>query len=384
MKIALVCGSLEPGKDGVGDYCRVLAKELITRNHVCLLVALKDPFVAGVEDAINDGLSMIRIAPAMDAAARFRLAGEQLNKFSPDIVSLQIVPYGLNPRGIMNKESTLFKKLTAGYPVHIMFHELWLGVHTGASWKELLKGKIQKYFILKLIRSLRPFAVNTNTGVYKFLLNKENVPCSVLPLFGNIPVHRSPETGWIYDAMKKENVALVNGNRGAWWVFLFFGSMDGKWDPSPLMYKLSLASEKYSKNILICSSGKLGYGEDKWNEISGQLPKEFYFVKFGELEPQKISDLMSFADFGLSTYPDILVGKSGSIAAMNDHQLPVIISNYSIKIKNYKNEREAPDLLVDINNLDGFLEKYIGKKDLSGERSSAAYIAEHFIKIIKR
>jgi Trk K+ transport system NAD-binding subunit len=42
MKIAFICGSLEPGRDGVGDYTRRLAGELVKQQHEVLVIAFND------------------------------------------------------------------------------------------------------------------------------------------------------------------------------------------------------------------------------------------------------------------------------------------------------------------------------------------------------
>jgi hypothetical protein len=45
MKIIFLCGSLEPGCDGVGDYTRRLAGELIKQGHHIAAVALNDQYL---------------------------------------------------------------------------------------------------------------------------------------------------------------------------------------------------------------------------------------------------------------------------------------------------------------------------------------------------
>jgi hypothetical protein len=42
MKIIFICGSLEPGQDGVGDYVRRLAAELILKQNEVSIIALYD------------------------------------------------------------------------------------------------------------------------------------------------------------------------------------------------------------------------------------------------------------------------------------------------------------------------------------------------------
>ena len=38
MKITFICGSLNPGQDGVGDYTRRLAAQLALDGHECQLI----------------------------------------------------------------------------------------------------------------------------------------------------------------------------------------------------------------------------------------------------------------------------------------------------------------------------------------------------------
>jgi hypothetical protein len=47
MKILFLTGSLEPGKDGVGDYTRLLANECGERGHEVFLLGLNDPWAGG-------------------------------------------------------------------------------------------------------------------------------------------------------------------------------------------------------------------------------------------------------------------------------------------------------------------------------------------------
>src|SRR5690606_39818307 len=45
MNIAFICGSLEPGKDGVGDYTRRLAGELLRNGHNATIIAINDRYI---------------------------------------------------------------------------------------------------------------------------------------------------------------------------------------------------------------------------------------------------------------------------------------------------------------------------------------------------
>ena len=42
LKVLFICGGLHPGADGVGDYVRRLAAELICQGHLAGIIALND------------------------------------------------------------------------------------------------------------------------------------------------------------------------------------------------------------------------------------------------------------------------------------------------------------------------------------------------------
>jgi hypothetical protein len=50
------------------------------------------------------------------------------------------------------------------------------------------------------------------------------------------------------------------------------------------------------------------------------------FLEKGELPTDLISSYLQSADFGVATSPLSLIGKSGSVAAMLEHGLPVVVS----------------------------------------------------------
>ncbi len=64
MVILFVVSSLEPRRDGVGDYARLLALELVRQGHRCHLLGLHDEFVAKPVHASIEGepsIQMLRL-----------------------------------------------------------------------------------------------------------------------------------------------------------------------------------------------------------------------------------------------------------------------------------------------------------------------------------
>ena len=61
-------------------------------------------------------------------------------------------------------------------------------------------------------------------------------------------------------------------------------------------------------------------------EIKSKYAGDWLFHSFGELDEDEISQYLLALDYGLTSTPWDLVGKSGTIAAMVEHGLPVIIN----------------------------------------------------------
>ena len=66
MNIVFLCSSLEPGRDGVGDYTRRLAQECAARGHVCRMVALHDPHVTAEIQTREGDVRLMRLPAAQD------------------------------------------------------------------------------------------------------------------------------------------------------------------------------------------------------------------------------------------------------------------------------------------------------------------------------
>jgi hypothetical protein len=100
MKIAFLCSSLEPGRDGVGDYTRTLAGELVRLGHQVFLIALNDRWITGEKAEEQARLQTLRFGPNLSIAGRVTIARQALDQFAPDWVSLQYVCYGFHPKGL--------------------------------------------------------------------------------------------------------------------------------------------------------------------------------------------------------------------------------------------------------------------------------------------
>jgi hypothetical protein len=306
MRIAFVCAGAEPGGDGVGDYTRRLAGELRRRGQDAAILALNDRALgAGLQRGDNE----LRLSRVMPWSVRMREAREFLEEFGPDALSLQFVGYGFDSRGLPLGLATKLRMLGAGVPWHVMFHELW--IEPEGAWTHRVLSRLQKAHFVDLCHTLSPKVVHTSNPYYTARLEAAGIACAELPLFGNIPVvpHESPR-------------------RADEWVFVFFGSLRRGWDPEPLLSKIESVRTAAGKTTCrFVSLGRLGaHGESVWEKMENADYEKFVFEKRGELAPADISRALQSADFGIAVSPLHLLGKSGAVAAMHEHGLPVIVN----------------------------------------------------------
>ncbi|HEY2123023.1 MAG TPA: hypothetical protein VGH07_05470, partial [Chthoniobacterales bacterium] len=139
MKILFLAGSLEPGRDGVGDYTRTLATECARLGHDTLLLSLNDPWVHGprLKPAV------LRLGSKMSWPDRVKTARAFLNANGAEIVSLQFVPYSFHRAGLNFALPQILSAIIGQTRVQVMFHELWVGAQTGAPVKVKVLGFCQ-------------------------------------------------------------------------------------------------------------------------------------------------------------------------------------------------------------------------------------------------
>ena len=315
MKIAFLCGSCEPGADGVGDYTLSVARALVGRWHICFVIALNDRYVdqphhSWIESNPECSLPCLRLHYASPWRVRAKILAAELERFRPDWISLQYVPYAFNKNGL---PWPLFPSLRAVRPLakwHLMAHELW--VDPDVSLKNRLLAATQAQVLRWLLTYLNPSLVHTSNSYYTHLFASIGKQASILPLFSNIPIQHQPA------AMPS---SLVD------WKFVFFGSIHPEWDPQSILEQLERAARKGAlSSVSFISIGGAGeHGKALWKKLARTTPPWMQFSQLGLLPSTEISFRLQHADFGITTTPSHLLGKSGSVAAMLAHGLPVIV-----------------------------------------------------------
>jgi len=311
LKIVFICSCLEPGRDGVGDYTRRLACELIKQGHDLAAISINDEYIDDTVTALQQNedveVQVLRLPASQPLTKRLNDAKLYIDKFNPDWLSFQFVIFGYHPKGLplwLNK----FALLGKGRKVHIMFHELWLGTEINASKKHFLWGKLQRYLISSLITKLKPTVIHTHTQLYIQQLSGIGVQSKHLSLFGNIPVMGNK----VPKSFKEDR--SIN--------MILFGHIH----PNTPTEKFALEVAEYVKRHQFGSSftlvGNNGAETEYWIK---QFENSGIKVNvLGEQSASNVSKAIANANIGISTTPAALLGKSGSVAAMREHGLPVI------------------------------------------------------------
>lgn len=347
MKILFFCGSLEPGRDGVGDYTRRLAAACAARGHTCTVIALHDPAAGRMIDLSDDAVRLIRLPAGEPWPDRLATARQHLERLAPDWVSWQLVAQGFHPRGFLPSDLLQAAAGLRGTRCHVMLHELWLGLEVGSGWRAGTIGWLQQRSVLCLLDQLDPDCVSTSNPAYQQALAREGFAAGVLGLFGNVPVAPDlPERNrllgrWLSDG-------------GAWpLVVVTFGTLHPQWQPAATADWLNATAWRLHRRPVLLALGRTGFHAAA---ILDRLAREGVAVGVtGELDETTVSHLLQAADLGLAPHPWALIGKSGAAAAMLDHGLPVLVprDDWQLRGNGAPNAASATDPLLErLNGLD--------------------------------
>jgi glycosyltransferase involved in cell wall biosynthesis len=325
VKILFLTGSLEAGKDGVGDYTRLLAAESVRQGHEALLLSLNDPWVADASKQAGE----MRLGARMSWPDRIKAARAFLTQNDPGIVSLQFVPYSFHPAGLNFALPQMLHIVIGQKPVQIMFHEIWIGCQQGAPIQAKLMGFSQRTIIRRLVKTFACRVVHTSNAVYVQLLARHGINATPLSLFGSVPVLPRGNLPCPSDDILRLGI---------------FGSIHPEWSPDEMLGQLG----KLGKRIQLSHIGRIGPGEAVWSQLAERYGLEVELHRLGERSPEEISQFFSSVDFGVATTPLSLIGKSASVAAMLDHGLPVIVNRNDVHFHGIPDTGPSSELLIPV------------------------------------
>jgi hypothetical protein len=354
MKILFLTGSLEPAKDGVGDYTYCLSAECERLGHSCYLVGLNDRWVQAPVRSTRG----VRLPANLSWWKRADVARAFLDEVQPEIVSLQFVPYSYHPMGLNLALPWLLRKIINKRRAQIMFHEVWIGANQGAPARARFIGAGQRKIIERIVEALSPCTVHTSNEVYRQLLARRGIDSQILPMFGSIPiVEEDPRR--LKSPVEETALCLC-----------LFGAIHPEWSADGLLSRL----QKVSQQIQFFHIGRMGSGEPVWQKLVDRYDQQF--IQYGERSPEEISQLFRSANFGIATTPLALIDKSSSIAAILEHGLPVIVTRNDVHFEGVQSTSIWADRLIELD--DQFFERFNSLKKLP-PRARAAQVAVQFL-----
>ncbi len=351
-----LCGCLEPGRDGVGDYSRKLAGEFIRQGNEVSVISLNDPYIRNMhhEDQYDgkEHIPVVRLSSDLEKKEKVTAACLWIDKFDPDLLSLQYVPFSFHKKGIPFGIGTYFKEIFRERKVHLMFHEIWQGESKESTFKDKIVGFVQKRISYSIISSVRPSWISTTNEYYKNCFTGLNIKPLKVPVFSNMPIG-NPQGMEVFKLLPQKVIL----ERDKYIVGCFFGSLiDHDELPDRVTELSAMVREQCGKELIITHIGRSGGVKDQLETLSKLTGIET--VVLGEWPEQAIADYLANVEIGLTNYPGILYEKSGSIAAFLYNGRPVVFLKESFE-KDDRSMEEIKDL-AEIKDLGSF---YTQNKD---------------------
>jgi hypothetical protein len=323
-KITLICGGLDSGRDGVGDYCRRIASELAALGAECFVIGFNDH---GVErettESSQSSVRLIRLPARMPLRKRATRAASLLADWAPDWVSLQFVSYAFNRKGLPLSELYWLPRLLRGRKLHVMLHELWVGLGVMRSPKNIIVGTLQRWVLMMLLDRLRPVVLHTSNNYYRAELARYGVEATVLTLFSNIPVTAESADEWLADAVICNDGPDI-ARRDRIWLLGLFGSIPAGWPSEHLFGRLGALARASDRHAVVISAGEAGSASCSLLAAWRAKHPNIDFAAIGPRSALEISQFLNSIDFGITPHPIYLLGKSGSAAAILEHGVPLI------------------------------------------------------------
>ncbi|MDQ6763769.1 MAG: hypothetical protein M3015_14230 [Bacteroidota bacterium] len=369
MKIIFICGSLEPGRDGVGDYVRCLSSELILQGHTTAAIAINDKHVEDFceerQNFRNSSLPTLRISNIRLLKFHITYIRNWIDQFNADIISLQFVPFSFHKKGLLTGLGKHLKLLAPDRNWHVMFHELWVGMAKESSLKLKIWGTIQKRIVRQMLEEIQPKSIHTNTSLYQKQLQLLGFKSKYLPLFSNLPNEINLQ------------VDFKNGKIKNTIYFIIFGMIHPGASIEKFAKEIAAYGQKQNLKIILRIVGRSGEQVKLFEQI--WMAQRLQVEVYGEKPGNFISELLRTSSVGITTNPMSLVEKSGTVAAMLEHGLPVL----SIA------ELWRPRIKIDKVSIAGVLQYNITNLELclkgkvSNQYNSVSEVSKFFIDSIK-
>lgn len=345
MRLAFICSSLAPGRDGVGDYTLRLGGEIIRQGHPSVALALNDHHVSAptseTQHIEGNAVPVLRLPGTLSWTERETMARNYLAGFNPDWISLQVVPFGFHPKGLCFELGRRLQTLSSKAAWHIMFHELWLGLGEGSSAKHRVWGLLQRRIIQDLIKRLRPRIIHTQAEAHRIILCREKLEVSILPLHSNIPVIGGDGWAGLLEPLVTKATGRLR-SRDELYLAGILGAVYPEWNAELTVNTLFPLVERFKKRLVLVFHGKNNLTPEALDKLRNMFHDRADIVVAGERSALEVSLILQTVDIGIATTPRQMLQKSGSIAVMLEHGLQVLVTRDDWHLRGFKPHLPEP------------------------------------------
>lgn len=340
MTYLFICSSLEVGRDGVGDYTKILAVGLCRRGHNVSLVSLHDKHISVISRTKlvenNMSIDFLRIPNNISSGQRFRLLNDWINLKNPNLISLQYSGFGFHRYGLPWYIVRDFRQFAKKCNIHIMFHELWCGVASNSSVKEKVLGSIQLVFIKILILAIKPKIVFTSILPYVNSLKLIGVNSKSIPIFGTIDLNEMGEDVDWATFKERYNLSSLAYDTKQWLIVGFFGTIYPRTGLDKILQLCSDVAIQSNKKFGVVTFGT-NRGVDIGTIMSGNLVDQYWSL--GSLPVPMINRIVKLVNLGIVTSTADCIDKSTTAKAWLERSIPIIVSADD---KSYIKEQMVP------------------------------------------
>ncbi len=324
MRLAFLCSGLEPGRDGVGDFARTLARHCAAAGHEVRLAAVRDPLSQDRHATLNGEL---RLDDVFLHSTEAQTLAEWLRDFDPDWASAHFTPFGFHPRGLGGRRANLLRELLpAKTRRHIMLHEIWLQPGRGGQLRHRALGWAQRRSVDAWTGpGWRPDVIHTQARLHQARLQARGFAVELLPLCTSFPAPPSAQEAArasVADWLRGKNETI---DPSSVWLGHFGAFHTQGWDFAEFAAKVAAHPSLTGKRACFVGLGRSATVAAAFAAARAKvLAAEFHVL--GELSEEKVSTAMRACEAAFTSTPWDVLEKSSAVAAWRALGVPVLVT----------------------------------------------------------
>ncbi len=324
MRLVFICSGLEPGRDGVGDYARTLARECAAAGHTVRLAAVHDD---QCREPGQPAENEIRLRDIFRSPEEMEALAAWLKAFNPDWASVQYTPFGFHHRGLGGRRAVVVRQLLpATTRRHIMLHEIWLQPGLDGALKHRALGWAQRRSVDAWTGpGWLPAVVHTQARLHQARLQARGVDAFVLPLCTpfkepaiNPMAARADVAAWLKPGGKTIDET-------GYWLGHFGAFHAQNWDFTAFAQRVVAQPKLVGRRVSFLALGRSAAAKEAFAQAE-KVVKQADFFLVGELPEDKVPVAMRACDAAFTSTPWDIIEKSSAVAAWRALNIPVLVT----------------------------------------------------------